>query len=369
MEGALSKKVRQIASAGAMDGLVSSLQKSFGQNSARKGGLQRALRSVPTGSLALDFELGTGGWPLGYLCGVFGPRDIGKSSMVGFNAIRNAQAMGLNCAYIAVEPAGSENWEAWATLNGVNVDELLLTWPETGEEAFEMLLKILRSEVVDFVVFDSIGAILGEGELKEDGKARQGGQSSLISWGVKAAAPLAFKNDVGVLLFNQVRHLMSPGVRGTVYKQPGGEALEHSEAIIVQLKRGKAKYTVKDNGNDVTIGGEIVADIRRNKLSQGTGKRAAFDYYHTQADGYPFGIDADSDVVNTAVRTGVIERAGSFYRLPDGTQHQGMTKVGEHMAANPEAFAQVREGVLQAMLARGQTANPKTLEEVQSDAG
>jgi recombination protein RecA len=362
----VTKNVRKIAAARSVDAVVAQVQKSFGQAAAAKGGTQRALRSIPTGSLALDYELGTGGWPLGYLCGVFGRRDIGKSSMVGFNAVRNAQAMGLNCAWIAVEPVGGENWEGWAEKNGVNVDELAIFHPETGEDAFEILHMLVKSEAIDLVIFDSIGAVLGEGEMKEDGKPRQGGQAGLISWGVKRVAPIAFHNEVCVLLFNQVRHDMRPGVKGVVYKQPGGEALEHSEAVIVQLRNGKNRYTVRDAGVDVLVGQEIVADIKRNKLAEGTGRRAVFDYFFMETDDYPFGIDQTADVINTAVRTGVIERAGSYYRLPDGTSLQGLAKARDHFAANPDALASVRELVLAAIGSRN--ANPKVVAAAEEEA-
>lgn len=345
-------KLRNTVKGNQLDSLVSSIQKSFGVSSAKKGALQTRLRSIPTGSLALDYELGTGGWPMGYLCGIFGQRDIGKSSLIGFNAIRNAQSMGLNCAYIAVEPVGDDNWEAWATKNGVNVDELLLAWPTSGEEAFEMLHMTLRSEAVDLVIFDSIGALLSEVEQREDGKPRQGGQAGLITWGVKLAAPLAFRNNVSVLLFNQVRHDMRPGVKGVVYRQPGGEALEHSEAIIVHIRAGSSRYTVKDNGADVLVGREIVAHIVRNKLSEGSGRKAVFDYFFAETDQYPFGIDVESDIINTAMRAGVITRAGSYYSLPSGKRMQGQKAVGEHLAANPEEMAAIREMVLKAMLNR-----------------
>jgi len=358
-------KLNKAVKGNRMDTLVSSMQRSFGASAAKKGALQTQLRSIPTGSLALDYELGTGGWPMGYLCGVFGRRDIGKSSLIGFNAIRNAQAMGMNCAYISVEPIGDLNWESWAAKNGVNVDELLLTWPTTGEEAFEMLHMMLRSEAVDLIVFDSIGALLGEGESKEDGKARQGGQAGLITWGVKVAAPLAFRNKVSVLLFNHVRHDMRPGVRGVVYKQPGGEALEHSEGIIIHLRAGSTRYTVKDNGADVIVGQEMVAQITRNKLSEGTGRKAIFDYFFAETDQYPFGIDVESDIINTAMRVGVISRGGSYYTLPSGQRIQGQKSVGEYLAANPDEMAGIRELVLQAMLDR----RPKrVLEEVESEA-
>lgn len=358
-------KLRKAVDSNRMDTLVSSMQKSFGVTAAKKGGLQTQLRSIPTGSLALDYELGTGGWPIGYLSGVFGQRDIGKSSLIGFNAIRNAQAMGLNCAYIAVEPVGNENWETWASKNGVNVDELLVTWPTTGEEAFEMLHMILKSEVVDLVIFDSIGALLSEVEMKEDGKPRQGGQAGLITWGVKLAAPLAFRNNVAVLLFNQVRHDMRPGVRGLVYKQPGGEALEHSEAIIVHLRAGSQRYTVKDGTTDVLVGREMVAQITRNKLSEGTGRKAVFDYFFAETDQYPFGIDAESDIINTAMRAGVIARGGSYYTLPSGKRLQGQKAVGEHLAANPEEMAGIRELVLQSMLNRNTKPVLEVVDEVQ----
>lgn len=360
----MTKNVRKIAAAKSLDTVVAEVQRSFGQAAASKGGTQRALRSIPTGSLALDYELGTGGWPLGFLCGVFGRRDIGKSSMIGFNAVRNAQKMGLNCAWLAVEPVGGENWEGWAAKNGVVVDDLAIFHPQTGEDAFEVLYQLVTSEAVDLIIFDSIGAVLGEGEMKKDGKPRQGGQAGLISWGVKRVAPIAFHNEVSVLLFNQVRHDMRPGVKGVVYKQPGGEALEHSEAIIVQLRPGKERYTVRDAGVDVLVGQEVVADIKRNKLSEGTGRRAVFDYFFMETDEYPFGIDQAADVINTAVRTGVIERAGSYYRLPDGTSLQGLAKAREHFAQSPEALAAVRELVLQAIGTRN--ANPKVaLEQAQ----
>lgn len=338
------------------ENLAAALEKSYGKGAAVRGGLQRALRAIPTGSLALDYELGTGGWPLGYLVGVFGPRDIGKSSMIGLNSIRNAQAMGMNCAIIAMEP----NFDAaWAEKNGVNVDELLITYPTTGEEAFAILHKLLRSEAVDLIIFDSIGALASESEMAEDGKPRQGGQAGLITWGVKVAAPLAYRNNVCVILLNQVRDNMKSRIPGVV-QQPGGHALEHHESIIVQLKRGGTPFTVKQSGTDVQIGLPIVAHIVRNKMSEGSGKKAVFDYFSTETEDYPFGIDSASDVINTAIRTGVIKKAGSYYEAPNGHRVQGQKAMAEYLGENVEVLHEIREAVLQAMLDR----NDKTILEV-----
>jgi recombination protein RecA len=332
------------------DALAVSLEKSYGAGSIARGGLQKALKSIPTGSLALDYELGTGGWPIGYVSTVFGPRDIGKSSMIAYAAIRNAQAMGLNCALVALEP----NFDAeWAKLNGVVTEDLLVAYPTTGEEAFAMTLKLIRSEVVDLIVFDSIGAVLSEGEMEEDGKPRQGGQAGLITWYIKAAAPLCYRNDVCLLQINQVRDNMKARMPGAL-QMPGGHALEHHSSIIVQLKRGSGRYTIKQHGTDVQIGQEIIAYIPRNKMTQGGGKKAVFDYFSMETEEYPFGVDQASDVINTAKRTGVIKQAGSFYTLPNGERFQGQKAVAEYISENPDELGRIRDLVLTAMLTRGE---------------
>ena len=336
-----------------LSALEASIRKSFGVESAAVGGLQKALKTIPTGSLALDYELGIGGWPRGKLIGVFGPRDIGKSSMIALSAVRNAQDMGLNCVWIALEPFSEE----WAQQNGVDTEKLLVMYPQTGEEAFAMALKAIGWDgEVHLVIFDSIGAVLSEGEMDEDSKPRQGGQAGLITWFVKAAAPRAQRNDVCVILLNQIRDNMASRYPGAV-QQPGGKALEHMESVIVQLKRGKNQYTIKKDGTDVQIGQEIVAHILRNKESQGSGKKAVFDYFFMKTDDYPLGIDQFTDVINTAKRTGVIKQAGAYYDLPNGKRIQGMKGVMEYLDANPAELMEVREGVLQAMLNR----NAKTV--------
>lgn len=345
-----------------LESLAADIRKSFGAEAAAVGGLQRELKTIPTGSLALDYELGIGGWPMGKLVGVFGPRDIGKSSMVGLNAVKSAQKMGLYVAWVALEPFSEE----WARKNGVDPDEMLIAYPTTGEEAFATALKCIQSGVVDLLVFDSIGAVISEGEMAEDGKPRMGGQAGLITWFVKAAAPVAWRNEVCVILINQTRESIGHGKFPGQVHQPGGKALEFMESVIVQLKHGKAKYTIKDAGTDVIIGSEIVAHIIRNKESEGTGRKAVFDYFFMETDDYPFGIDSFSDVLNTAKRTGVIKQAGSYYDLPNGERFQGLKKVAEYLSENPEELAAIREGVLQKMLDRDAKPIFEMVEEAES---
>lgn len=334
---------------GNLDALAASFEKSFGKGAAVRGGLQKALKSIPTGSLALDYELGTGGWPIGYLVGVFGRRDIGKSSMVGLNAVKNAQAMGLTAAWIAYEPFD----EAWAEKNGVIIEDLFVTYPATGEEAFQHLHRLISSQEVDLVIFDSLGAILSEAETDESGKPRVGGQAGMISWGAKTAGQLAYRNDVCVILLNQQRVTMNTmGGRGTAYHQPGGEALEHMENIIVHLKRGQNTFTTKQNGTDITVGSEIVAHVIRNKSTEGTGHKAIFNYFYSTADGNKLGIDEFNDTINTAKRTGVIQQGGAYYTLPSGEKIKSIKAVEDYLREHPDEVALIREGVLQAMLER-----------------
>lgn len=314
------------------------------------GGLQKKLNTIPTGSLALDYELGIGGFPLGYFTGVYGARDIGKTSCLGFASIRNAQALGLNCAIIAMEPNFDE---AWAAKNGVDVENTLITYPTSGEEAFAILHKVVRSGVVDWVLFDSIGALISEVEIREDGKPRQGGQAGLISWGVKAVAPIAYRNNVGVMFINQIRDDMKSMYGGV--KQPGGHALEHHESIIIHLKRGSDRYTIKQNSQDIVVGQQIVAHIVRNKMAEGTGNRAIFDHFYMQTDDYPFGIDWVGDTINTAKRLGIVKsraEKSSWYDLVDGSSHNGIKALSAYLRDQPEVVGAIREEVLEKMVAR-----------------
>ena len=190
----------------------------------------------------------------------------------------------------------------------------------------------------------------------EEGKPKVGGQAGIITWAVKAINPFLFKHDTLCLMLNQVRQDMNPRAHGG-YKMPGGEALGHMSAIIVQLRPGKDRYTVKENGNDVMYGRQIVAHIKRNKWAEGTNQKAVFDYYFKRAEGHELGIDQFTDLVNTAKRCGVIQqqineggKPGSMYDLPNGKRIRGFEAVKEYLEAQPDVFVLVREAVLEKML-------------------
>lgn len=333
------------------------LERKYGLKSGSTGDEKFKLNVVPTGSLALDYALGTGGWPLGHPVEVFGPPDIGKSSVIGFNAIRSAQKMGLFCGIIALEPGFDGDW---AIKNGVDPELLVVARPNNGEEAFEMMYEWVADDIVDFIVFDSIGAVITASELAQDEmKSKVGGQSKLITDGVKRALVPCWKNNKGIILLNQVRDDMKSRIPGQV-ESPGGHALKHTCAIRVQLKPSGPAFKAKVDGEDIVIGRTMVAIIKRNKLSEGSNRRAEFDYYQMETDSNMVGIDVGKDVIATGIRTRVIEKAGAWFRhdtFPgDKKQLQGKDAVNEFLLNNNAALETIRQEVFAVMLKKQQEA-------------
>lgn len=333
------------------DALASAIESKFGHKSASLGSHSYKLDVIPTGSLALDYALGTGGWPLGHPVEVFGPPDIGKSSCIGLSAIRNAQARDKLCLLIALEPGFDPEW---ARKNGVDTDALVIGRPDSGEDAFSMLYSAVATDArADFIVFDSIGAVVSQVEQNEDAKSRVGGQSKLITDGVKRILMPAHKNNVGIIFLNQIRDDMNARIPGVV-KSPGGHALEHSVAMRVQMKSTGLPLKAKIEGDDVVIGRELVAIIRRNKMSEGSARKAQFTYFQMATQDNPVGIDETADIIATAMRCGVIEKAGGWYKhpmFPDG-KLQGKQKVSEFFAENANVVGKIRDAVIEQMFAK-----------------
>lgn len=329
------------------------LEKKFGHKTGAVGTDEFDFTVVPTGSLALDYALGTGGWPLGHPVEVFGAPDIGKSSVIGFNAIKNAQDMGLLCGIIALEPGFDPEW---AYKNGVDPELVIIARPDNGEIAFQILFEWVTDDVVDFIVFDSIGAIVSEIEQVEGAKSRVGGQSRLITDGVKRILTPTWKHNKGVIFLNQQRDDMNARVPG-MKTSPGGNAVHHSAAIRVWLKQGGAPFKATMGTEEYVVGRTMVASIERNKLSEGSKRRAEFDFYQAKTKENPVGIDQGKDIVSTAIRTGVISKAGAYYRHegfpPDGkgtAQLQGKDSVYDYLLEHDSVVDTIRQEVIQKMM-------------------
>ena len=339
-----------------LQNLKADLQKTYGVKHVIMANEMEALDVIPTGILSLDYALGVGGWARRHAIGVFGPPDVGKSSILGLSAIKNAQLLGLNAAVVSVERKFDQ---VWATKLGVDCSQLLMVRPKHGKEAWDQLQTILESGYVDFVLFDSIGGMLSETEMEVKGQMKQGGQAGLITWGMKRAAGAIYDNNVSCLFLNQVRDDMASRYAGVV-KQPGGWGLEHTETVTVHLryKTGAGStYTRGTKDDEITIGRQLVAVVKKNQLAEGTANRAVFSFYGKEVEGYPFGIDFMSDIIDTGIRLGVVDKAGSYYSTPDGFRAQGQRAVEQHIRDNPKVLDQIRDGVMTVM--RSQAKKPK----------
>lgn len=324
---------------------VLKFQKAFGLQSAAAGRYIRPLDVVPTGILALDYALGTGGWPSGSIIEVYGLPDAGKT-LLALQGIREAQKLGKICGYIAAEPGYDS---AWAAKHGVDLERLLVSWPDDGKEAFEHLQMMVLDDDIEFIVFDSIGALLRASETEIDGNMAAGGQAGLITWGVKRAWTAAYKRNKYVIFLNQVRDVMS--ARFPTLDSPGGHALKHASEIRVYLRPGTEKFTIQEGDNKILVGQEVIAEIKRTKRDQGTGKRAVYNMFTMETDEFPFGVDRVTDVINTGKRTGVIEQAGAWFKyvdFPDG-KLQGKDAVAKWLKENPEKIDSIREKIIGAI--------------------
>lgn len=333
--------------------LLEQIQKKYGVSAASTGAQVHPLDVIPTGVLSLDYRLGVGGWPRRHVVGVFGAPGIGKSSL-SYSAIAQAQKLDLDCAIVLVEPHFDPYWIAKF---GVDPERLIISRPENGREAFDHLFMFVEGGI-SLVIMDSIGALLSPTEAELEGQKQAGGQAGLITWGVKRILGPAYRNNVCVMLLNQVRDAI--GSMYPVLNQPGGHHLEHAERVICHLRRGgkDTVYKAKDEtGDEIEVGRQLVAHLVKNQLAQGTGQKAVFDFYQKEMEGLPFGIDTFSDVVATAASLSVIQRGGAWYTLPDGSKHMGMKDLKAHLAAHPKKVEQIRLAVLDIM--KGKAFKPK----------
>lgn len=346
---------------------VKRLNDKYGNKAAFSGSqmLDQKVKVVPTGILALDYALGTGGWPLGAPVYIWGAPDIGKSSSIGLTAIAQAQKAGRYPGIIATEPGFDAKW---AEKNGVDLDKVVIANPDHGEEAFEILHDWVNTKVIDFILFDSIGGIGSESE-SEGGKARVGGNSKLITEGVRRIVMRSWKNNVGIIFLNQIRDDLNSIYAGQV-TVPGGHAIKHFCPIWIHVKPHSDKYTIKvntgDKPTDLLVGRKLVAHITRNKLSEGTGYKALFNYFQKETEQFGFGIDKEFDIISTGIVSGALRLEGmSYYHKSfPGGKLVGKPKVFEFLNTNPKAYEQVRKDVLDVMVSKAgvpKTVNPEDL--------
>jgi RecA/RadA recombinase len=294
---------------------------------------------------------GMGGLPDNAPVEVFGAPSIGKTSVFGYSAVRNAQAMGKLTGCICLEPTYDDNW---VVANGINPEYNVVAYPDNLDEAFEIYHDWVFGNVIDYILFDSLVGASTEADMEEGAKARPGGQSKTITWNLQRTVMRQAKNSIGSMFINQQRDDQKARIAGLV-ESPGGWALKHLALMRVHLKPGRERYMMKIDGQDVMVGRELVAVFKKAKTHEALGKSAKFDFYAVDTNGeYPFLTDVAKDVIAAGMVAKVIESKGAWYyhdSFPTGKLN-GKKAVGEFLADKPEVLDTMRKEVLDAMVVK-----------------
>lgn len=290
------------------------IEKQYGRGSIMRLGERVAAQGqadvVPTGSLALDLALGIGGMPRGRIIEIFGPEASGKTT-VAIHIIAEVQKRGGTAAFIDAEHALDP---ARAEAIGVNVDDLLISQPDTGEQALEIVETLVRSGAVDVIVVDSVAALVPRTEIEgEMGDAVMGAQARLMSQALRKLTGAISKTNTILIFTNQIRHKI--GVMfGNPETTPGGMALKFYASIRIDLRKIES---IKDG--EVVIGSRHRARIVKNKVAPPF-RTAEFDIMNDM------GVSKAGGIIDVGVELGIIEKSGAFYRYNGGILGQG--KVG-----------------------------------------
>ncbi len=282
-----------------MDSLLSSLQEKFGEGAIMKLGDAKKLNveSIPTGSFSLDLALGVGGLPKGRIVEIYGPESSGKTTLA-LNVIAQAQKKGGKAAFIDAEHAMDPEY---AGKLGVKTKELLISQPDNGEEALNILESLVRAVIIDVVVVDSVAALTPKVEIEgEMGAQYMGLQARMMSQALRKLTAISAKSNTMVIFINQLREKIGI-VFGNPETTPGGRALKFYSSVRIDVR----KEAVIKKGEDV-VGNRVRAKVVKNKVAAPF-KIAEFDIM------YGTGMSYEADVANAALKYGVMTKAGASY--------------------------------------------------------
>ena len=313
----------------ALDLTVKAIEKQFGKGAIMRLGEDDALVEVndpiSTGSISLDVALGIGGYPRGRVVEIYGPESSGKTTLA-LHALAHAQRAGGVVAFVDAEHALDINY---ARNLGVNVDELLVSQPDTGEQALEIVDMLVRSNAIDMIVIDSVAALTPRAEIEgEMGDTHVGLQARLMSQALRKLTGTIRKSETCVMFINQIR--MKIGVMfGSPETTSGGRALKFYSSIRLDIRRIGA---IKD-GSDIQ-GNRTRVKVVKNKVAPPF-KEAEFDIL------YGTGISFRSDLVELGSEIGVVEKAGSWYSYGDVRLGQGRQNAREFLVENPDVQSEI----------------------------
>ncbi|WP_373085801.1 recombinase RecA [Sneathiella sp.] len=316
----------------ALEAAMSQIDRAFGKGSVMKLGQQEALdvASIPTGSLGLDIGLGIGGLPKGRVIEIYGPESSGKTTLA-LHVIAEAQKNGGTCAFIDVEHALDP---VYARKLGVDVDELLISQPDTGEQSLEITDTLVRSGAIDVLVVDSVAALVPQAELEgEMGDTHVGLQARLMSQALRKLTGSISRSHCMVIFINQIR--MKIGVMfGSPETTSGGNALKFYASVRLDIRRiGQIK--IKDD----IVGNQTRVKVVKNKVAPPF-KIVEFDIMYGE------GISKTGEILDLGVKAEIVEKSGSWYSYDSQRIGQGREQAKIFLKENPEMAKEIEKKIL-----------------------
>ena len=319
----------------ALEVALSQIDKQFGKGSVMRLGDDNRppVQVIPTGSLALDVALGIGGLPRGRVIEVYGPESSGKTT-VALHAVANAQKAGGNAAFIDAEHALDP---VYARALGVDTDSLLVSQPDTGEQALEIADMLIRSGGIDIIVIDSVAALVPKAEIEgEMGDSHVGLQARLMSQALRKITGALSATGTTAIFINQLREKI-----GVFFGSPetttGGKALKFYASVRIDVRRIE---TLKEAG--APVGNRTRAKVVKNKMAPPF-KQAEFDIV------YGKGISREGSIIDMGVEAGIVRKSGSWFTYGDDQLGQGKENVRQFLVDNPELANEIEQKILIAL--------------------
>ncbi len=325
------KKIDNAEKKKALDAALGQIEKQFGKGAVMKLGenAQMSVDVIPTGALSLDIALGIGGVPRGRIIEVFGPESSGKTT-VALHMIAEAQKMGGEAAFIDAEHALDP---VYAKNLGVDIDNLIVAQPDTGEQALEIAEALVRSGAIDIIVVDSVAALVPKAEIDGDmGDAHVGLQARLMSQALRKLAGVLNKSNTVAIFINQLREKV--GIMfGNPEVTPGGRALKFYSSVRLDVRRIE---TLKVNNE--MVGNRTKVKVVKNKVAPPF-REAEFDIV------YGKGISKEGNVLDIGVNLGIVEKAGAWFSYNGTRIGQGRENVKQYLIEHPDVCAEIEKKV------------------------
>jgi len=329
----MAKKIKNQVDTNLED-TVESIKEKFGEGAIMKLGEVRAVdvEAIPTSSLSLDLALGVGGIPKGRIIEIFGPESSGKTTLA-LHIVAEAQRRGGVAAFIDAEHALDPEY---AKRIGVNVDELLISQPDTGEQALDIVEALVRSRKVSVIVVDSVAALTPRAEIEgEMGDQQIGLQARLMSQALRKLTAITAKAGTSFIFLNQIRMKTSTFGLGNPETTPGGKALKFYASVRIELKP-----IAKIKRGDEVIGNRIRAKVVKNKVAPPF-KTAEFDIMWNE------GISKLGDILNTGLKYGVVEKKGNTLEFQSTKLGVGTEAAKKFLVENPKMVENIKKAIIE----------------------